>query len=78
MNRIILSPTDGVLRSEMFNAGTAIYVIKGECTVKSRLILPQGSTLLIEDGSVGLSNAGATGAFPNGIYPMGERQIWAA
>ena len=67
MQRVILDTTKTELTTAMFNSGAAIYVVKTDYNVNSMVLLPTGSELIIEEGSIKLSSYG-TGSMPNGIY----------
>ncbi len=66
------------LTQSMFNKGAALYIIKGNFEVKSKIVLPKGSELRIDEGSIrfGEKNNGANNdnETPNGIYLLCNNQ----
>lgn len=54
MKRIVLDSINVYLTQSFFNAGAAIYVVKSDYKLNSKVVLPAGSELRIEGGSISL------------------------
>lgn len=51
------NPDNSILTSKLLNSENTLYVIQGDYTVESLVLLPHGSELRVEYGSISLSDS---------------------
>ncbi len=77
MEKVILNSnsTEGLpeLTQSLFNAGAAIYCVESNYELKSQIVLPVGSKLIIQGGSIKLGKEGNRSQ-PNGIFLLCSNQ----